>query len=82
MFKRKKVRRKSKTDMDGASEAKLSTIIELIKDLERTDYNRLRAGMDLIYNGYQKIRTSKTMDEKELADIDESEKFLEVEASK
>lgn len=82
MFKRKKSRRKSRPDMDGASEARLSTIIELIKDLERTDYNRLRAGMDLIYNGYQKIRTSKTMDEKELADIDESEKFLEVEADK
>jgi hypothetical protein len=61
------------------SEAKINTIIDLIKDLERTDYNRLRAGMDLIYNGYQKIRTSKTTDEKETGEIDEMEGLLETE---
>lgn len=39
-----------------SSEAKLNTIIELVKDLPRADYNRLREGMELIYNGYQKIK--------------------------
>lgn len=61
------------------SEAKINTIIDLIKDLEQADYNRLREGMDLIYKGYQKIRKSKTNIEKELDDISDAEKFLETE---
>ena len=77
IFKRKKVGKQAKAESVDASETKLTTIIELIKDLERTDYNRLRAGMDLIYNGYQKIRTSKTTDEKDNGDIEEMEGLLE-----
>lgn len=79
MIFRKKTNNKTRAESMDASEAKLTTIIELIKDLSRPDYNRLRAGMDLVYNGYQKIRTAKTDDEKEAIDIDEAEKFLESE---
>lgn len=61
----------------SSSEAKLNTIIELVKDLPRADYNRLREGMELIYNGYQKIKNAKTNDEKELGDIDTVESVLE-----
>ena len=61
------------------SEAKINTIIDLIKDLEQTDYNRLREGMDLIYKGYQKVRKSKTKIEKDFSEIDKAEEFLEVE---
>ena len=62
-----------------SSETKLNTIIDLIKDLPRSDYNRLKDGMDLIYNGYQKIRNARTLDEKELDEITNIEKSLEVE---
>ena len=61
------------------SEAKINTIIDLIKDLEQTDYNRLREGMDLIYKGYQKVRKSKTKVEKDFSEIDKAEEFLEIE---
>lgn len=61
------------------SEAKINTIIDLIKDLEQTDYNRLREGMDLIYKGYQKVRKSKTKVEKDCGEIDKVEEFLETE---
>lgn len=61
------------------SEAKLRTIIHLIKDLEQTDYNRFREGMDLIYKGYQKVCKSKTKVEKDFSEIDKTEEFLEVE---
>lgn len=61
-----------------SSEAKLNTIIELVKDLPRVDYNRLREGMELIYNGYQKIKNAKTTDEKEVSDIDSMEQILEI----
>ena len=61
------------------SEAKINTIIDLIKDLEQADYNRLRDGMDLIYKGYQKVRKSKTKVEKDYGEIDKAEEFLEAE---
>lgn len=69
--------KKSKTQSISSSETKLNTIIDLVKDLPRADYNRLREGMELIYNGYQKIKNAKTNDEKELGDIDNMESILE-----
>lgn len=65
-----------------SSETKLNTIIDLIKDLPRADYNRLKKGMDLIYEGYQQIRNAKTPEEKEISDIEESEAILEKESKK
>ena len=72
-----KVFKKHKEQTIPSSEAKLNTIIELVKDLPRADYNRLREGMELIYNGYQKIKNAKTNDEKELGDIDTMERLIE-----
>lgn len=69
--------KKTKTQPITSSEAKLNTIIDLIKDLPRPDYNRLREGMELIYNGYQKIKNAKTNDEKELGDIETMERLIE-----
>ena len=69
--------KKTKTQPIPSSEAKLNTIIDLIKDLPRPDYNRLREGMELIYNGYQKIKNAKTNDEKELGDLDAMERIIE-----
>lgn len=72
-----KLFKKHTTQTISSSEVKLNTIIELVKDLPRADYNRLREGMELIYNGYQKIKNAKTSDEKELGDIDTMESVLE-----
>ena len=69
--------KKSKVQYRPSSETKLNTIIDLVKDLPRPDYNRLREGMELIYNGYQKIKNAKTNDEKESSDIETMEKILE-----
>ena len=65
-----------------SSETKLNTIIDLIKDLPRTHYNRLKDGMDLIYNGYQKILNARTDDEKELDEITNIDKSMEKEKEK
>ena len=72
-----KLFKKHTTQTISSSEPKLNTIIELVKDLPRADYNRLREGMELIYNGYQKIKNAKTSDENELGDIDIMESVLE-----
>ena len=61
----------------NVSEDKLNSIIKLVKDLSRPDFNRLHEGMELIYNGYQKIKNTKTNNEKELDDIDTFEKTIE-----
>lgn len=70
-------RRRVETQYLSSSEAKLNTIVELVKDLSKTDYNRLRDGMDLIYNGYQKIRNAKTPEEKELSDVNDLERLID-----
>ena len=72
-------RKHSIISVPDPSEAKINTIIDLIKDLEPADYNRLREGMDLIYKGYQKVRKSKTKVEKDFSEIDKAEEFLEAE---
>ena len=51
-------------------------MMELIKDLPRADYNRLKDAMDLGYNAYQKVKNVKTVDEKEVEDILSAEKIL------
>ena len=72
-----KLFQRNETKSIPSSESKLNTIIELVKDLPRPDYNRLREGMELIYNGYQKIKNAKTNDEKEFGNIDEMERIIE-----
>jgi hypothetical protein len=60
-------------------EQRFDAMMELIKDLPKADYNRLKDAMDLGYNAYQKVRNVKTADEKELADIVNAEVILEKE---
>ena len=57
-------------------EQRFDSMMELIKDLPRADYNRLKDAMDLGYSAYQKVKNVKTLDEKEVADILSAEKVL------
>lgn len=59
-------------------EAKFDAMMALIKDLPRTDYNRLKDAMDLGWNAYNKIRNVQTIDEKATEEISASEKTLEL----
>lgn len=68
MFKKKKA--------EDPVEMRFDAMMELIKDLPRADYNRLKDAMDLGYNAYQKVRNVKTADEKEVQDILNAEKIL------
>lgn len=73
IFKRKKEIEKT-TD---PTEERFDKMMDLVKHLSRADYNRLREAMDLGYNAYQKVKNVKTAEEKELAEIDESDRSLE-----
>lgn len=70
MFKRKK------HIVEDPVEQRFDSMMELIKDLPRADYNRLKDAMDLGYNAYQKVKNVKTVDEKEVEDILSAEKIL------
>lgn len=73
-------KRHKKAVAGDPAEEKFDAMMNLIKDLPRPDYNRLKDAMDLSYNAYQKVRNVKTTDEKEYGDIDDAERKLEKEA--
>lgn len=52
----------------------------LVKDLDKREFKRFIDGLTLVWQGYDSMRRVQTIDEKETADIDESEKFLEKES--
>jgi nucleoid DNA-binding protein len=68
MFKKKKT--------EDMVEQRFDAMMELIKDLHRAEFNRLKGAMDLGYSAYQKVRNVKTADEKEVEDILNAEKIL------
>ena len=65
-------------------EARLKPAMDLMFDLDRAEFNRLIDGMKLLFDGLQRFRKVKTMDEKENGDpdIDHIEKVLAKETKK
>lgn len=68
--------RRKRPILESVAEQRFDAMMDLIKDLPRTDYNRLKQAMDLGYEGYQKVKNVKTEEEKELEDINEIEKSI------
>ena len=58
-------------------EAKFQAVVDIVRGLDRREFNRLIDGMKLVWEGYDKVGQAKTREEKENADIDEAEKILE-----
>ena len=75
---------KKKKKSDDKVEALLKPTLEMIYDLDRTEFNRFLDGVKLLYDGVQKFTKVKTIDEKENGDpdIDKMEKILEKESKK
>ena len=63
----------------GRVEEKFQTIVDLIKDLDKKEFNRLKEGIDLAWQAYNKVSQAKTATEKELEDIEGTERILEEE---
>lgn len=68
--------RKKKRQYDKV-EQRFQQAVNLIKDLDKREFNRLIDGIELAWQSYDKIRQVQTIDEKEMADIAEVEKELE-----
>ena len=58
-------------------EAKFQAVVDLIRDLDRREFNRLKEGMELVWQGYNKVGQAKTTIEKEMEDIEGPERILE-----
>lgn len=58
-------------------EQRFQQAVNLVKDLDKREFNRLIDGISLAWQSYNKIRQVQTVDEKEMADITEVEKELE-----
>ena len=71
-----KLFRKRGFTVQDPSEQRFDAMMELIKDLPKSDYNRLKDAMDLGWSAYQKVRNVKTADEKENEDILSAEKAI------
>ena len=73
--------RKKKQSADRV-ESKFQAVVDLIRDLDRKEFNRLKEGMELVWQGYNKVGQAKTTIEKEMEDIEGPEKILEEESGK
>lgn len=63
-------------------EMRFQQALNLVKDLDKKEYKRFIDGLDLAWQGYDRIRRVQTIDEKENAEIDEVEKLLDIEEKK
>jgi len=57
-------------------EQKFQTVVDLIKDLDRREFNRLQEGISLAWEAYNKVRQAKTSTDKEVEEIENAEKIL------
>lgn len=57
-----------KKQIKNADEARFQKAVDLFKDLDRREFNRLMEGLKLAWEGYYKIRQVQTTDEKETAE--------------
>lgn len=76
-------KKKSKRESDKV-ESRFQQGLNLVKDLDKREFNRFVEGLTLGWRGYDIIRRVQTIDEKENGnpDIDESEKILTREVEK
>ena len=71
------IRKKHKGATDRV-EAKFQAVVDLIRDLDRKEFNRLKEGMELVWQGYNKVGQAKSSIEKEIEDIEKADKILGV----
>lgn len=70
---------KKKKQTEDRVEAKFQAVVDIIRGLDRKEFNRLKEGMELVWQGYNKVGQAKTVIEKEMEDIEIPEKVLEEE---
>lgn len=57
-------------------EARFQQAVDLFKDLDKREFKRLMDGIQLTWEGYNKIRQVQTTEDKEFADVSKIEKEI------
>lgn len=57
-------------------EARFQQAVDLFKDLDKKEFKRLIDGIQLTWEGYNKIRQVQTTEDKEFADVSKIEKEI------
>lgn len=61
-------KKRSSLELDKV-EARFQQAVDLFKDLDKREFKRLMDGIQLTWEGYNKIRQVQTVDEKIIADV-------------
>ena len=56
-------KKRTQTEYTDRVEERFQTIITLIRDLDRKEFNRLKEGIDLAWEAYNKVRQTRSAEE-------------------
>ena len=59
-------------------EVRFQTAVDLIKDLDKKEFNRFIDGLTLTWQGYDKIRQVQSREEKEMEQVTQAEHKLDL----
>ena len=65
-------RKKPSPEMTDDAEERFQKMVDLIRDLDKKNFNKLMVALDLVFRGYDKIRTVQT-EEEEMARAEDEE---------
>lgn len=68
---------RKKVVVEDRVEARFQKVVDLIRDLDKKEFNRLQEGMSLAWQAYQKVSEAKSAAEKEVGDIELLERIIE-----
>ena len=68
---------KAQLGVTNRVENRFQTVVDLVRDLDEEELNRLLKGVKLCWQGYRAVEQAKSAEEKEFGDIDMMESALE-----
>ena len=74
-------KKKNSQDVDKV-EARFQTVVDLVRDLDEEEINRLIKGVKLCWQGYREVEQARPAEEKEDDVIFDAEKILEKESGR
>ena len=76
LFKKKK----ENWSFTDSTEERFQKLVDLVWDLDKKEFNKLMEALKFVWQGYDKIRTVQTNEEKEaVVNEDEATEFMEME---
>lgn len=74
-------KKKNNQEVDKV-EARFQTVVDLVRDLDEEEINRLIKGVKLCWQGYREVEQARPAEEKENDEIEDAERILEKESGR